>query len=147
MSERASYYTRVDQVTIDRLKELKRVLRKSMSKIVTKLFADSEKAKRIYEVNGYKDKLPPVPKVVYPDAIIIMEGGKEVERPFPEELKKYYKRLSPYSKKQELRLWLDKDVPGRIKEVGDAFDVPAYEVLEKLVEVAYYELIVKGDMK
>jgi len=150
MSNHTSYYTRVDQVTIDRLKELKRACGKSMSKIVTEMFYGLDVTIARYNEFNKKhqyEEFPPMPKVVYPVAILIPEDGKEVKVPFPEYLKECYKRHSPYSRKQELRLWLDEHTINRINEACTRLMNESSTIIEELIDCMYYDMILKPQLE
>ena len=156
MSNHASYYTRLNQVNIDRLKELKQACGKTMSGIVTDMFnnldAMIDRNKEFNRKHQYEE-FPPMPKVVYPVAILIPEGDKEVKAPFPEELKKYYKRLSPYSRRQELRLWLDERTINLINEASARLTqetrdiIEANSIIEDFIDCLYYDTILKPKLE
>ena len=156
MSNHASYYTRLNQVNIDRLKELKQACGKTMSGIVTEMFDNlGAMINRNEEFNRKHqyEEFPRMPKVVYPVAILVPEGDKEVRLPFPDELKKHYKRLSPYSRRQELRLWLDESTINRIDEACARLThetrsiIEANSIIEDFIDCLYYDVILKPQLE
>ena len=156
MSNHASYYTRLNQVNIDRLKELKQACGKTMSGIVTEMFDNlGAMINRNEEFNRKHqyEEFPRMPKVVYPVAILIPDGDKEVKAPFPEYLKKYYKRHSPYSRRQELRLWLDERTIKRINEASERLTQEAHDIIEAnsiiedFIDCMYYDTILKPQLE
>ena len=145
------YYFGVNQVAIDRLKELKQIFKKPMSKIVTQMFENLKEVDNKY-FNGYKrsgadEEIEDVDDLVYPHAILIMEGDKEVRLPFTDEFKEFYKKQSPYMRKQSLYLWLDENIMENISTMGRYMQRGTGETLEEIINMYYYDTILKPQLE
>jgi len=145
------YYFGVNRATIDRLKELKQVFKKPMSKIVTRMFENlkevDDKYFNEYLRKGADEEIKDVGDLVYPHAILIMEGGKEIRLPFPDDLKKFYKKRSSYMLKQSLYLWLDESIMDNITAMGRYMQRGTGEALEEIINMYYYDTILKPQLE
>jgi len=145
------YYFGVNQVVIGRLEELKQVFKKPMSKIVTQMFENLKEVDNKYfygyKRSGANEEIEDVDDLVYPHAILIMEGDKEVRLPFTDEFKEFYKKRSPYLRKQSLYLWLDESVMENIRTMRKYMQGNLGETLEEIVNMYYYDIILKPKLE
>jgi len=94
-------------------------------------------------LRGGADAMDNLDAPVYPHAILVMDGDKDVRLPFPDELKDFYKDWVLSSRSQNLCLRLDESTMENLKTMGRYIQKGTGWPLEEIVNMYYYDTILK----